>query len=42
MNKKIKIYFKNLNGLRFLAAFMVLICHIELNKNSFQLVNNRE
>lgn len=42
MNTKIKLYFKNLNGLRFIAAFMVLICHIELNKKYFHLNNFRE
>lgn len=42
MNDKIKLYFKNLNGLRFFAAFMVLICHIELFKKYFNLSNNRE
>lgn len=42
MNNKIKLYFKNLNGLRFIAAFMVLICHIELNKKYFKLQNSRE
>lgn len=42
MSNKIKLYFKNLNGLRFFAAFMVLICHIELNKKYFKLTNNRE
>mgnify|MGYP001167393362 CR=1 FL=1 len=42
MNNKIFIYFKNLNGLRFIAAFMVLVCHIELNKKYFNLSNCRE
>ena len=42
MSNKIKLYFKNLNGLRFFAAFMVLICHIELNKKYFHIANNRE
>lgn len=27
--KSDKIYFKNLNGLRFIAALMVIVCHIE-------------
>ena len=42
MNNKIKLYFKNLNGVRFIAAFMVLICHIELNKKFFNIPNYRE
>lgn len=42
MNNKIKLYFKNLNGLRFIAAFMVLVCHIELIKKHFKLDNSRE
>lgn len=42
MSDKIKLYFKNLNGLRFIAALMVLICHIELFKKYFHLNNFRE
>ena len=34
---KDKIYFHNLNGLRFIAALLVVICHIELNKKYFNL-----
>ena len=33
------IYFKNLNGLRFIAAFSVLMAHTELLKKSFGLPN---
>jgi peptidoglycan/LPS O-acetylase OafA/YrhL len=39
---KDKIYFRNLNGLRFIAALLVVICHIELNKKYFNLPNSRE
>ena len=39
---KEKLYFNNLNGLRFFAALMVVICHIELNKKYFLLTNYRE
>lgn len=39
---KDKIYFHNLNGLRFIAALLVVICHIELNKKYFNLPNCRE
>lgn len=39
---KEKIYFKNLNGLRFIAASFVIICHIELLKKYFQINNFRE
>lgn len=38
---KERIYFPNLNGLRFIAAFMVVICHVELNKMYFGLSNAR-
>jgi len=31
------VYFKNLNGIRFLAAFLVIIHHIEQMKNAFNL-----
>lgn len=37
---KTSVYFPNLNGLRFLAAFMVLIHHVELLKQVFGLKNN--
>jgi peptidoglycan/LPS O-acetylase OafA/YrhL len=39
---KEKLYFNNLNGLRFFAALMVIICHIELKKKYFLLPNLRE
>ena len=35
-----KIYFQNLNGLRFFAALLVIIHHIEQMKNSLGLENN--
>lgn len=35
--KKAKIFFPNLNGVRAIAALMVVIAHIELDKQSFQL-----
>lgn len=38
---KYKIHFNNLNGLRFFAALMVIICHIEQNKKAFLLPNLR-
>mgnify|MGYP000028712268 CR=1 FL=1 len=34
-----KIYFPNLNGLRFIAAFLVIIHHIEQIKSIFKLEN---
>ncbi len=34
-----KVYFPNLNGLRFLAAILVVICHIEQFKNIKNLPN---
>jgi len=34
-----KIYFPNLNGLRFLAAFLVIIHHIEQIKSTFKIDN---
>ncbi|MEN2400352.1 acyltransferase [Flavobacterium sp. MC2016-06] len=34
---KDKIYFPNLNGVRFIAAFMVIFSHIELNKSYFKI-----
>lgn len=34
-----RIYFPNLNGLRFIAAFLVIIHHIEQQKSDFQLPN---
>ena len=41
MNKK-KVYFPNLNGLRFIAAFLVIIHHIEQLKLKFNLPNKYE
>jgi peptidoglycan/LPS O-acetylase OafA/YrhL len=38
MNKK-QLYFPNLNGLRAIAAFMVIIFHIELIKSEFKIPN---
>lgn len=35
--KKAKIFFPNLNGVRAIAALMVVIAHIELDKKDFQL-----
>ncbi len=35
-----KVYFPNLNGLRFIAAFLVIIHHIEQFKNILGLENN--
>lgn len=37
--EKNSIYFPNLNGLRFIAALMVIISHIELNKSLFGYEN---
>lgn len=37
---KERIYLPNLNGIRFFAAFMVIISHLELNKSYFNLANN--
>ena len=37
---KDKVYFNNLNGLRFIAALMVVISHLELNKSYFNLSNS--
>lgn len=37
LNSKKKLYFPNLNGIRALAASMVLVCHIELHKVDFHL-----
>ncbi len=37
--KKQKIYFPNLNGLRFIAAFLVIIHHIEQLKAIFKIEN---
>lgn len=34
-----KIYFKNLNAIRFFAAFVVICHHIEQNKSNFNLPN---
>ena len=39
MNKLKKIYFPNLNGLRFIAAFLVIIHHIEQFKSLLGLEN---
>ena len=36
---KEKIYFPNLNGLRFIAAFLVIIQHIEVFKSIFKIEN---
>lgn len=40
MSGSIKIYFPNLNGLRFIAAFMVIVHHLEQNLSIFGLKNN--
>lgn len=37
--KKVKIYFPNLNGLRFIAAVLVIIHHIEQIKGIFNMDN---
>lgn len=37
---KDKLYFNNLNGLRFIAALMVIISHLELNKSLFNMTNS--
>ncbi|RAR75623.1 acyltransferase family protein [Flavobacterium aciduliphilum] len=37
---KEKIYFNNLNGLRGIAALLVIISHIELNKSYFNISNS--
>jgi len=37
--RKQKIYFPNLNGLRFIAAFLVIIHHIEQIKSRFKIEN---
>ena len=36
-----KIYFHNLNGVRFIAAFFVTICHVELIKKYYNIDNFR-
>ncbi|MDD5151084.1 MAG: acyltransferase [Flavobacterium sp.] len=36
---KDKLYFNNLNGLRFIAALLVIISHLELNKSYFNEPN---
>ncbi|MFY8180941.1 MAG: acyltransferase family protein [Flavobacterium sp.] len=36
---KDRLYFNNLNGLRFIAALMVIVSHLELNKSHFDLPN---
>ncbi|OOG62401.1 hypothetical protein B0E44_18535, partial [Flavobacterium sp. A45] len=38
--QKDNFYFSNLNGVRCIAAFMVIVGHIELNKSYFGLPNN--
>jgi hypothetical protein len=38
--KNIKIYFKNLNAIRCIAAFLVIIHHIEQFKDIFHLPNH--
>jgi len=35
-----RVYFPNLNGLRFIAALMVIIHHIEQFKSIYGLPNN--
>lgn len=42
MDTKQKVYFPNLNGLRFIAAFLVIIHHTEQLKLKFGLENNWE
>src|ERR1700743_2105094 len=37
MEKSAKIFFPNLNGVRAIAAFMVVAAHIELHKTNFNL-----
>lgn len=37
-----RIYFSNLNSIRFIAALLVIICHIELNKKYFEINNFRQ
>lgn len=39
MKKLTKVYFPNLNGLRFIAALLVIIHHVEQLKNIFNLNN---
>jgi peptidoglycan/LPS O-acetylase OafA/YrhL len=39
MTKNNKVYFKNLNAVRFIAAFLVIIHHIEQFKSLFNLKN---
>ena len=40
MNTTSHVYFPNLDGLRFIAAFMVIVHHIEQLKVYFGLQNN--
>ncbi len=35
MSQKNKVYFENLNAIRFIAAFLVIICHVEELKDFF-------
>jgi len=37
MIKGNKVYFENLNAIRFIAAFLVIICHIEELKEFFNI-----
>ena len=37
MIKSNKVYFENLNAIRFIAAFLVIICHIEELKDFFNI-----
>jgi peptidoglycan/LPS O-acetylase OafA/YrhL len=39
MTEKQKVYFPNLNGLRFIAAFLVIIHHIEQIKSIYKMEN---
>ncbi|MEP6675116.1 MAG: acyltransferase [Ferruginibacter sp.] len=41
-NKKISIYLPNLTGLRFVAALMVFVCHVESVKEIFNIPNLAE
>ena len=42
MNQKNKVYFENLNSIRFIAATLVIINHIEHFKNLFHISNHYE
>lgn len=37
MNQKDKVYFENLNAIRFIAAFLVIVCHVEELKDFFNV-----